>query len=224
MESSGISTRDGFDSRGGCLRSREIATLIKVSPVNIESVLADAVSILRQGGLLAYPTETFYGLGAKYDIEPALQRLYDIKRRPMNMAMPLIIGDMKQLFMLTERITDKAAALIGKFWPGPLTLLFEARRGLSDFIVAENKVAVRMPGESFALSLAIASGFPVTATSANISGMPPGKNISMVMNYFNDAFDLIIDGGELESILPSTIVDATGPEPIVLRKGLVDIG
>ncbi len=179
--------------------------------------------ILRQGGVIAYPTETFYGLGAKYDIEPALQRLYDIKKRPRKMALPVIIGDIQQLAMLTECVSDKAGALISRFWPGPLTLLFKARSGLSDFIVAENKVAVRMPGESFALSLARASGFPVTATSANISGMPPGKNIQMVVTYFNDTLDLILDGGELESILPSTIVDATGPELTVLRKGLVDI-
>ncbi len=179
--------------------------------------------ILRQGGIIAYPTETYYGLGVKYDILQALQRLYDIKRRPTDMAMPLIIGDMKQLLMLTERITDEAAALIGKFWPGPLTLLFEARSDLPDFITAGNKVAVRMPGESFALSLARVAGFPLTATSANISGMPPGKNIPMVMNYFNDAFDLVIDGGESESMLPSTIVDATGPELSVLRLGLVNI-
>ncbi len=179
--------------------------------------------ILRQGGIIVYPTETFYGLGAKYDIEPALQRLYDIKKRPGKMAMPVIIGDVEQLAMLTEEVPEKAGALIRRFWPGPLTLLFEARSGLSDFIVMDNKVAVRMPGESFALSLARASGFPVTATSANISGMPPGKNIPMVMNYFNDAVDLIVDGGELESVLPSTIVDATGPELTVLRQGVVDI-
>ena len=139
------------------------------------------------------------------------------------MAMPIIIGDMEQLEMLTEGIPDKAGALISKFWPGPLTLLFEARRGLSDFIVVENKVAVRMPGESFALRLARAAGFPVTATSANISGMPPGENIQMVVKYFNDALDLIVDGGELKSTLPSTIVDATGPELTVLRQGLVEI-
>jgi L-threonylcarbamoyladenylate synthase len=197
--------------------------LIRVSPVNIESALDDAVRILRQGGIIAYPTETFYGLGAKYDVEPALQRLCDIKKRPGKMAMPVIIGDLEQLELLTERIPDKAGALISKFWPGPLTLLFEARSRLSDFIVAEHKVAVRMPGESFALRLARASGFPVTATSANISGMPPGENIQMVMNYFNDALELIVDGGELKSLLPSTIVDATGPELKILRQGLVDI-
>lgn len=140
------------------------------------------------------------------------------------MAMPLIIGDIEQLALLTDRVPDKASALIRKFWPGPLTLLFEARCGLSDLVVAGNKVAVRMPGESFALRLARASGFPITSTSANISGMPPGENISMVVNYFNDVFDLIIDGGELKSVLPSTIVDATGPELRVLRKGLIDVG
>ena len=179
--------------------------------------------ILLQGGIIVYPTETFYGLGAKYDIEPALQKLYDIKKRPVKMAMPVIIGDMEQLVMLTEGIPDKAGALISKFWPGPLTLLFEARSGLSDFIVIEKKVAVRMPGESFALRLARATGFPITATSANISGMPPAENVQMVANYFNDALDLIIDGGELKSILPSTIVDATSPELTILRQGSIKI-
>jgi len=139
------------------------------------------------------------------------------------MAMPVIIGDLVQLEILTEGIPDKARALISKFWPGPLTLLFEARRGLSDFIVAQNKVAVRMPGESFALRLAKAAGFPVTATSANVSGMPPGENTQMVVKYFNDALDLIVDGGELKSTLASTIVDVTGPEPAVLRQGVVEI-
>src|SRR5208337_4883766 len=115
MESSSISTRGGFDSQGCCRRSKETDTLIRVSPVNIESALADAVRILLQGGIIVYPTETFYGLGAKYDIEPALQKLYDIKKRPVKMAMPVIIGDMEQLVMLTEGIPDKAGALISKF-------------------------------------------------------------------------------------------------------------
>jgi len=141
----------------------------------------------------------------------------------MTMPLPLIIGDMAQLHLLTETISVEANELIGRFWPGPLTLLFEARRGLPDFIVAANKVAVRMPGESFALRLARAAGFPVVATSANISGMPPAKNISMVENYFNDVLDLIIDGGESESTEPSTIADATTPEVTVLRQGAIDL-
>src|SRR5271157_4479421 len=142
--------------------------VIKLSGQNMETVLAEAVRMLRQGGIIAYSTDTFYGLGAKFDIASALQRLYNIKRRPMEKAMPLIIGDIAQLAVLTDRVPRNAIPLIRKFWPGPLTLLFEARCGLSDFIVADNKVAVRMPGESFALRLAMAAGFPVTATSANI--------------------------------------------------------
>ncbi len=197
--------------------------VIKLSGQNLEAVLAETVHVLRQGGIIAYSTDTFYGLGAKYDIVPALRRLYNIKHRPMGKAMPLIIGDMAQLAMLTDGVPGNAAPLIRKFWPGPLTLLFKACGGLSDFIVADNKVAVRMPGESFALRLARATGFPITATSANISGMPPGKNVSMVSNYFDDSIDLIIDGGESDGTLPSTIVDVSGDELTVLRKGAVEI-
>ncbi len=197
--------------------------VIKLSGQNLEEVLADAVRMLCRGGIISYPTETFYGLGAKYDIGPALQKLYVTKERPLQKAMPLIIGDMAQLSILTGSIPDSSVPLMRKFWPGPLTLLFEARPGLSHLIVAENKVAVRMPGESFALRLAKASGFPVTATSANISGSPPAKNALMVLNYFDDAVDLIIDGGESESQLPSTIVDVSGPELVVLRRGAIEI-
>jgi L-threonylcarbamoyladenylate synthase len=181
------------------------------------------VDFLLHGGIVAYPTETFYGLGVKYDSGPVLQRLFFLKQRSMKMAVPLIIGNMAQLAMLTEGIPDSASELMKKFWPGPLTMLFAARRGLSEFVVAENRVAVRMPGESFGLRLAMAAGFPVTATSANISGMPPGKNVQMVVDYFDDAIDLVIDGGELDSILPSTIVDVTGPELAVVRQGLINI-
>ncbi|MBF0557216.1 MAG: threonylcarbamoyl-AMP synthase [Nitrospirae bacterium] len=196
---------------------------IKLATDNIESAVSEAVRVLNQGGIIAYPTETFYGLGAKYDIRDALQRLYHIKQRQTDMALPLIIGDMAQLHLLAETIGEQAYALIGKFWPGPLTLLFEARPGLPDLIVAANKVAVRMPGESFALRLARAAGFPVTATSANISGLPPARNVAAIMNYFDDAVDLVIDGGELDSTAPSTIVDATTPELTVLRQGAVYI-
>lgn len=179
--------------------------------------------MLRHGGIVSYPTETFYGLGARYDMIPALQRLYQIKQRQLKMALPLIVGDMLQLQLLTETIGDEAGVLIGKFWPGPLTLLFEARPGLPHFIVADKKVAVRIPGESFALKLARTAGFPVTATSANLSGRPPARNRSMVEDYFNGAVDLIIDGGESVSTAPSTIVDATTPELKVLRQGAIDI-
>ncbi|HCL81932.1 MAG TPA: threonylcarbamoyl-AMP synthase [Nitrospiraceae bacterium] len=181
-----------------------------------------AIAVLEKGGIVAYPTESFYGLGVKYDIEPALKRLYEIKQRPKEKAMPLIIGSVEQLPLLTDYISDSAKELMAKFWPGPLTVLFNARGGLSGYITSGNKTAVRIPGESFALELAKAAGFPITATSANISGMPPAACASTVTDYFADAVDLIIDGGGTKGGLPSTIIDSTGSAPRILRRGAVD--
>lgn len=197
--------------------------VLRLSSKNLKEVIAKSLSILKKGGIIAYPTETFYGLGAKYDLENALERLYEIKKRPIEKAMPLIIGDIEQLPLLTEEIKDTAKRLIKRFWPGPLTMVFNARANLSQYLVSDKKVAVRIPGESFALRLALASGFPITSTSANLSGMPPASNAEMVCRYFKEEIDLIIDGGETKVGLPSTIIDVTGEEIKLIRKGAIDI-
>lgn len=197
--------------------------IIKLTDENIGEVINKAIAVLKNGGIVAYPTESFYGLGVKYDIEPALKRLYEIKKRPQEKAMPLIIGSMEELFLITDSVNESASDLINRFWPGPLTILFRARSGLSEYIVSKNKVAVRIPGESFALRLARAAGFPITSTSANISGMPPADSASMVSDYFEKDIDLIIDGGKTKGRLPSTIVDITGDMPKTIRQGPIDI-
>ena len=179
--------------------------------------------MLNNGGVIAYPTETFYALGARYDKKDALKKLYELKQRPEEKAMPLIIGGTEQLGLLASHISGPALGLIETFWPGPLTVVFFARQGLEEYIVYENKVAVRVPGDSFALRLARAAGFPITATSANISDRPPAETAPMVTDYFNNDIALIIDGGRTKGGLPSTIVDATGDEIRTLRKGAVDI-
>jgi L-threonylcarbamoyladenylate synthase len=197
--------------------------IIKLSSKNLNETVKTAISVLEKGGIVAYPTETFYGLGVKYDMEPALKRLYEIKKRPREKTMPLIIGNIKQLSLLTHAVNDSAWKFIKKYWPGPLTIIFRARSGLSEYIVSGGKIAVRIPGESFALKLARAAGFPLTATSANISGRPPADSAQMILDYFNHNLDLIVDGGMTESKLPSTIVDATEKKIKILRKGLTDI-
>ncbi|MDI6727538.1 MAG: L-threonylcarbamoyladenylate synthase [Thermodesulfovibrionales bacterium] len=197
--------------------------IIKLTDENLGETINKAIAVLKSGGIVAYPTETFYGLGAKYDIDSALKRLYEIKNRPQEKAMPLIIGSREELFLITDSVNKSAMDLMDRFWPGPLTILFRARPGLSEYISSENKVAVRIPGESFALRLAIAAGFPITSTSANISGMPPADNASMVSDYFGEVIDLIIDGGKTNGGLPSTIVDVTGDMPKIIRHGLIDI-
>jgi L-threonylcarbamoyladenylate synthase len=191
--------------------------------INIGEVLFNAVETLKKGGIIAYPTETFYGLGVKFDIEDSLKRLFEIKKRPEEKAIPLIIGNKELLHTLTSSINNKAMVLINRFWPGPLTLIFSARDNLSDYITAGTcTIAVRIPGESFALQLAKAAGFPITATSANPSGMPPALNVETVTKYFGDKIDLIIDGGHSPGGSPSTIVDVTGDDIKIVREGTID--
>ncbi len=192
--------------------------LMKIS----ETAITAARKVIEDGGIVAFPTETFYGLGVKYNDPGALKRLYEIKQRPREKAMPLIIGDKKTLALITPSVLNTAKKLMNGFWPGPLTILFEAIKDLSEFITAgTGKAAVRIPGDSFALDLAKSLEFPVTATSANISGKPPADNPDDVIGYFGDGVDLVIDGGKSTGGGASTIVDVTGEGIIILRPGAI---
>ncbi len=190
---------------------------------NGEEAVARAKEILESGGIIAYPTETYYGLGAKYDATEAIRRVYELKRRPGEKALPLIIGRAELLSLVAESVTDLARDLMAKFWPGPLTLLFDARKELPPHLVYEGKVAVRIPGPSFALSLSRACTFPITATSANLSGQLPARTAAAVVQYLSDSLDLVVDGGVTPGGLPSTIVDVTGQRPVTVREGPVRI-
>lgn len=200
--------------------------ILKLSKDNREKLIEEAITVLNKGGIVAYPTETFYGLGVRFDRNESLKRLYDIKKRPLEKAMPIIIGDISQLNLIVdnlwlERMPDKVERLIRSYWPGPLTILMPARSGLSGFLLGNSKtVAVRIPGESFALHLAKGAGFPFTSTSANISGMPPAEEAKRVIEYFDYSLDLLIDGGKTPGGLPSTIIDVTEGLRIV-RKGIL---
>ncbi len=196
--------------------------IIKIHETNIEQVLYRTVDVLENGGIVVYPTETFYGLGVKFDIEDSLKKLYNIKQRPEEKATPLIIGNKGLLSVVAASINDMALLLMDRFWPGPLTLIFQAKENLSEYITADtHKVAVRIPGESFALYLAKAANFPITATSANPSGLPPAKDAKTAKRYFGDKVDLIIDGGHTSGGLPSTIVDVTKNEIKIIREGII---
>lgn len=189
--------------------------LLKADEVNIKEVL----KILDHGGIIIYPTETLYGIGAKYNNRKALKKVFEIKKRPSEKSFPLIV-DLKHLNLVAEYIPSVAKKLIEKYWPGPLTIILPARENLSQIIKKNGKVAVRMPGESFALKLIKESSFPITATSANISGYPAADCIETVLKYFKEDIDLIIDGGKLPGI-PSTIVDVTVQPPEILRQGII---
>ena len=196
--------------------------IIRVSEIDIAQVLSHSVETLVNGGIIAYPTETFYGLGVKFDLKDSLRNLYEIKQRPKDKAMPLIIGNKELLRLVVTSVNNAALLLMDRFWPGPLTLILSAKDNLSEYITADtHKVAVRIPGESFALDLAKFANFPITATSANPSGIPPARDAETVVRYFGDRIDLIIDGGSTSGELPSTIVDVTEQEIRILREGMV---
>ncbi|MEK6693037.1 MAG: L-threonylcarbamoyladenylate synthase [Nitrospirota bacterium] len=188
---------------------------------DLEMVLADAVKVLKSGGIIAYPTETFYALGVDAMDEVALKKLYKLKGRSQKKPLPVIIGDRKRLKTLIKRLPPQAERLIKRFWPGPLTIVFEASSDIPELLTAKTgKIAIRIPGEKIALRMVKKTGFPITSTSANPSGEPPATRPEKVMKYFGDRIVLLIDGGKTPGGKPSTIVDVTGPMKI-LREGAV---
>ncbi len=198
--------------------------LIKLTQENYDDIIRMSANVLNGGGIIAYPTETLYGLGAKYDIEHSLERIFRIKNRPEEKSLTLIIGNPEQLILIADSIPDVARDMMQNFWPGPLTLVLKAKKGIQKSLVLNDTVAVRIPGDSFALRLAMAIPYPITATSANISNQPAAQDASTILNYFNDKLDLIIDGGKTPGEPPSTIVDVTENNAKVIRQGAIDIG
>jgi L-threonylcarbamoyladenylate synthase len=194
--------------------------ILRPLETGIEEAVITCRSALLRGDILAFPTETFYGLGVKYDNPESLGRLYALKNRPTDKAMPLIIGRKEQLSQVASTVSPAAELLMEAFWPGPLTLILPAKETVLHFITAgTGTVAVRVPGRSFALALAAALEFPITATSANISSRPPADCAEAVLDYFGEQIDMVIDCGKTSGSLPSTIIDATGSRPFVVRHG-----
>jgi L-threonylcarbamoyladenylate synthase len=188
----------------------------------VDKVITRALQILKKGGIIAYPTESFYALGVMINDETALKKLYKLKNRPLGKAMPVIIGSKYALKSITKSITPQAERLMRKFWPGPLTIIFEAKDSVPELLTGKKKtVAARIPGDSFALYLAKAADFPITATSANLSGKAPAQKPQEVMDYFGEGIDLIIAGGKTPGGKPSTLIDTTVTPPRVLRKGSI---
>lgn len=203
-----------------------MARRLIVDPGRPEASLLDqAARAIAAGGLIAYPTDTLYGLGADALNERALGKLFALKGRRAGEPIPLIIGSREQLRTLTSSPTRLARRLMDCFWPGPLTLVLEPRGSLSPLITGGGGVGVRLPRSPIAQGLALRAGTPLTATSANRSGEPPLLEAASIEEAFGAELALILDGGPLGKEgpppLPSTVVDARGEEPVLLREGAV---
>jgi len=180
------------------------------------------VSILKQGGLVAFPTDTVYGLGASANISQAVEQIYRVKERPLNMALPLLLADISQISEVAEPVPPIAWLLANKFLPGALTIVLPRSKLIPDIITAGGvTVAVRIPAHPVPVALVRGLGTPIVGTSANLSGKPSALTADEVHFQFGDKVDLIIDGGKCPGGRESTIIDVTGEVAIILREGAI---
>ena len=184
--------------------------------------LLRAAAIVRDGGIVAYPTDTLYGLAANPASAVAMAQLYRIKGRPVDLAIPLIASGLGQLEAAGGVLDPASRRLAAAFWPGPLTLVIPAWPPLDARVHAgRGTVAVRVPDHPVACLLADACGWPITSTSANRSGDPAAKDPDAVRVALGGLLDGLIDAGPSPGGEPSTIVDARGAVPMLLRAGAV---
>lgn len=197
--------------------------IIKIKETGMDYAIERANDVLMEGGVIAYPSDTIYGLGALYNNEEAVKRIIRLKGRPVTKGILLIAGSVDSLKSIVEDFSEQANSLAKRFWPGPLTLVLRAKAYISDLITGgTGKVAVRIPGASFALELIRRKGLIITSTSANPSDLPPAMDADTISKYFPEGLDLIVDNGILSGP-PSTIVEIEGGKIIAIREGAISL-
>jgi len=199
------------------------ARMLKVDPFGyFEASVKEAAKVLLKGGLVAYPTESFYGLAAEAGNESALKRLFEAKKRPQCRPILVLTPSVEAVSQYVERIPPVAGRLIEAFWPGGLTLVFKARPSVSTLLTAgTGKIGIRLSSHPLATALAKAVGSPISGTSANISGRPGCRNAEEVLKAFGRDVPLILDGGEAVGATGSTVLDVTVDPPQILRDGMI---
>jgi len=202
-----------------------VAILLEIDPQNPErEKISAAIAVLKEGGVIAYPTETFYGLGADAFSETAVEKVFALKGRNPGNPLSLIVADERALHALVAEVPNKARELMKRFWPGPLTIVFRAAPGVSPRLTANTgTIAIRISSHPIAALLARELGSPLTATSANLSGQKETVSAAGVKDVFGNVADMIIDGGETPGGLGSTIVDVTVLPFRILREGAISL-
>lgn len=186
------------------------------------AAVTQAVSILLAGGIVAYPTETFYGLAVDALNPRAIERLFELKGRAGEKAFPLISASLDQIEQHVGHLLPLGRRLATTFWPGPLTLIIEAASGLPSGVTGgSGTVAVRIPGLALARELASSAQRPLTSTSANRSGRPAASTADAVLVELDETLDAVIDAGPSPGGQPTTIVDVTRERPVLIRAGAV---
>ena len=181
-----------------------------------------ALQILRARGLVAFPTDTVYGVGALAFDQAAIESIYVAKSRPLEKSIPILINDIEDLEKVAVNIPALARRLAARFWPGPLTIILPKRADLPPAISAIATVGVRVPDHPVARALLRAAG-PMAVTSANLSGSESPRSALEVMSQLGGRIPLVVDGGETPGGIASTVVDVSGAEPVIIRAGPVTL-
>ena len=185
-------------------------------------VIIDGAKFIKKGGIVVFPTETVYGIGTNSLNDAGLKKLYELKDRPINKPISVLISNKEMINKVAKNITERQWKVISKFFPGPLTIVLDKQDYLSDILTAGlNTIGVRMPDNEIALKLIELVGVPLATSSANVSGEPAFTNLSSIQEVFKDKIDYYIDGGDSKIGVASTVVMVTDDDVIILREGTI---
>jgi len=187
--------------------------------VSQQGAIAAASELLRNGELVAFPTDTLYGVGADAFNPEAVKQLFLVKRRPLNKGIPILLADIGDLQRVAVDVSEMALALVDRFWPGPLTVIVGKHPGLPAIVSPNDGVALRIPDNTIARSLIRTAGGAVATSSANLSGLSPAHTGQEAMAKLGGLVAAVLDGGPCLRQTASTIVDCRGKAPVILREG-----
>lgn len=187
-------------------------------------MIEKAGELIKQGKIVIFPTETVYGIGTNGLDEKAVKKLYEVKQRPLNKPISLLVANMEMVNLIAKDITETEYKIMKNFFPGPLTIILKKKDIVPDILTAgQDTVGVRMPRGEVVRKIIEFAGVPIAAPSANISGEPSGTNLQEIMKNFEGKVDYCIDGGNSELGLASTIVKVVDEKPKILRQGSITL-
>lgn len=177
---------------------------------------------IKAGEIVVFPTETVYAIGTNGFDENAIRKIYEVKNRPFNKPISLLVSDLEMVRKLAKNITEEEEKLMKAFFPGPFTIVLEKSNLVPDILTSNgNTVGIRMPDDDTALNIIKLAGVPIAAPSANITGKKSGTNITDIFSDFGESVDFYVDGGESKLGIGSTIVKMVDGKPIILRQGSI---
>lgn len=189
-----------------------------ILPAENPDSITTALTLFKDGDIVAFPTDTVYGLGSDPFQASGIIKLFEAKGRDSNKAIAILIGSMDQIPLITDHMTDMAICLCEAFWPGGLTVIVPRKNTLPELISNTDRIGIRMPNHPLALELLQRYG-PLATTSANLSGKPSTQTAQDVFDQLNKKVPVILDGGVCPGGIPSTVVDCSGEEPVIYREG-----